>query len=105
MTWDKPNTPLKWLILFAPPAMCVVTTIAGDIFDREYGDWIAWAFCGFFLATISSLFISGWITRKGASLGAQFACCIGWIAIYTLVDCAILFAAFTVGSRVLPMPE
>jgi hypothetical protein len=105
MTWYKPNTPVKWIALFAPPATCVVTTVAGDIFNRENDSWIFWAFAGFLMATIISLFISGWLTRRNTSLGAQFACCIGLVVFYVVVDCAILFAALSIGSRLFPQSE
>jgi len=102
MTWDKPNTPLKWLMLFAPPAMCVVATVAGGLIDPKDGDWMGWALMGLLAATVSSLGISGWLARKNTSAGDKFACALVIFAILMVVNCAVSFAGCAAGSTMLP---
>jgi hypothetical protein len=102
MTWDKPNTPLKWLTLFAPPAMCVIATVAGGLIDPKEGNWMAWALMGLLAASVTSLGLSGYLARKNDSGGATLACILVIFGIYMVVNCAVSFAGCAAGSSFLP---
>jgi hypothetical protein len=102
MTWDKPNTPLKWVMLLAPPSMCVLATIFGGIIDPKDGDWTGWALVGLLAATVSSLGMSGWLARKNPSFGAKFGCFLACFALYMVINGAVSFAGCAVGFQFLP---
>ena len=100
MTWDKPNTPAKWLLLFAPPAMCVVATVIGGLVDPKNADWMGWALVGLLLATISSFALSIKLALKNDSFGAKLGCFIICFVIYMVVNGAVSFAGCAAGSAV-----
>jgi hypothetical protein len=102
MTWDKPNTPLKWLALFSPPAMCVIATVAGGLIDPADGNWMGWALMGLLAATISSIGLSGWLARTNPSGGDKVACGLLIFAILMVVNFAVSFAGCAAGSTMLP---
>ena len=102
MTWDKPNTLPKWLMLFAPPGMCVIATIAGGLIDPSDGDWMGWALMGLLAATVSSLGLAGYLARKNPSTGGKFGCTLVIFAILMVDNCAVSFAGCAAGSTMLP---
>jgi hypothetical protein len=102
MTWDKPNTPAKWLLLFSPPVMCVVAPIAGGLFHPHSDYWMDWSVRGLFLATVSSLGISIWLARHNPSFGEKFGCFLICFVIYLAVNSAVSFAGCMTALKVFP---
>jgi hypothetical protein len=40
MTWDKPKNAGQWLLLFAPPGICVLSTVLGGLVNPKEGNWM-----------------------------------------------------------------
>ena len=103
MTWDKPKTGRQWLLLFAPPGICVLSTLMGGLCDGKDGDWIAWALGGLLIATLTSFGMSIWLARVNSSAAAKIGCALICFAILMAVNGAVSFAGCAVGWAVLPV--
>ena len=102
MTWDKPKNARQWLLLSAPPGICVLSTLAGGLLDPKDGDWIAWALVGLLIATVTSIGLSIWLARVNLSGGAKIGCALICFAILMAVNCGVSFAGCAVGWSTLP---
>jgi len=100
MTWDKPTTPLGWLLLFAPPSCCVLLTLVGGLINPKDGDWMGCSLIGLLLATVSSFGLSIWLARKNTSFGAKLGCFILCFILYMVINFAVSFAGCAAGSAV-----
>jgi type IV secretory pathway TrbD component len=102
MTWDKPKNAGQWLLLFAPPGICVASTLLGAVVHPEAGDWMAFSLIGLFIATLVSFGLSIWLARVNPLYGDKIACALACFAILMVVNCAVCFAGCAVGSTMLP---
>ncbi len=102
MTWDKPKNALQWLLLFAPPAICVLATLAGGLIEPKDGDWMGWAIVGLFIATLTSFVLSIWLARVNPSAGGKIGCALVCFSILMAVNFAVSFAGCAVGWSTLP---
>jgi hypothetical protein len=102
MTWDKPKSGRGWLLLFAPAGICVLSTLAGGLFDRNDGDWMAWGLVGLLIATFCSVALSILLARGNSSIGAKVGCALICFAILMVVNLSVSFAGCALGSTVFP---
>jgi len=89
-------------MLFAPPAMCVLATLAGGVLDPKEGNWTGWALVGLFIATISSFVLSIWLARVNPTPGGKIGCALACFAILMVINAAVSFAGCAVGFATLP---
>jgi hypothetical protein len=102
MTWDKPKNAGQWLLLFAPPGICVLSTVMGGLVNPKEGNWMAWALLGLLIASFVSFGLSIWLARVNPSPGGKIGCALVCFTILMAVNFAVSFAGCAVGSTMLP---
>jgi len=102
MSWDKPKSGRQWLVLFVPPAICALSTLAGGLIDPKDGNWMAWSIVGLLIATVMSAGLGIWLARVNSSLSSKIGTAAVCFIILMLVNGAVSFAGCAVGWSTLP---
>jgi len=100
MTWDKPKNARQWLLLFTPPALCVVSTLLGGLADPKEGNWIPWSLVGLLLATVTAFCLSIWLARVNTTTGSKIGCAILCFCILMIVTGTVSVAGCAAGMSV-----